>query len=348
MSRKRLKARDKIALKMSRDGAVEKNLASGEDIRISKRSADFDLREQSADGESFSQFGKSHEPDHKSKRRQSRPAPAENSAAGARAEPQTVHEKDGAPNQPDITAVSRTTDADELHAAWQSESARTSYGGSFEAGGHLTGSGERKQQLPEEQYQSITADKRLGGVGEQPDAVPDSALKHEKPDSPLKSEPLSGLRFTHEDTTTPSRTSKKKNNSQAYQQRDTAAPSAKSRDSPPEPTQIKESEPLIPAPDGTNPMDNQFAAVEPLPQSSFNTLPHTRFHTEPHSGLNFEEHGQSAPAFVNPEQIKPTFNKQEQPVTETSPEHYSGDALSAETGETELRQHHSGIKSLFS
>ena len=58
MSRKKMRARDKIHVKMSRDGMVEKNLTSGEDSRISKRTVDFDLRGEHSDNEPFSQFDK--------------------------------------------------------------------------------------------------------------------------------------------------------------------------------------------------------------------------------------------------------------------------------------------------
>ncbi|GHV14906.1 peptidase M24 [Clostridia bacterium] len=44
MSRRKLKARDKITRKMTKNGAVERNAATGKDTRISKREADFDLR----------------------------------------------------------------------------------------------------------------------------------------------------------------------------------------------------------------------------------------------------------------------------------------------------------------
>ena len=58
MSRKRIKTRDKIVLKNSRDGAIERNLTRGEDTRISKRTVDFDLRGD-AERDSFSRSEKS-------------------------------------------------------------------------------------------------------------------------------------------------------------------------------------------------------------------------------------------------------------------------------------------------
>jgi len=46
MSRKTLKARGRITQKMSRAGAVQRNERTGEDIRISNREADFDIRSE--------------------------------------------------------------------------------------------------------------------------------------------------------------------------------------------------------------------------------------------------------------------------------------------------------------
>jgi hypothetical protein len=45
MSRRKLKARDKVMQKMSRDGLVERNAVTGEDTRISKREKVIDLLE---------------------------------------------------------------------------------------------------------------------------------------------------------------------------------------------------------------------------------------------------------------------------------------------------------------
>jgi hypothetical protein len=45
MSRKqKLKARDKITRKMTKDGLIERNAATGEDVRVSKRETDADLK----------------------------------------------------------------------------------------------------------------------------------------------------------------------------------------------------------------------------------------------------------------------------------------------------------------
>ena len=58
MSRGGYKARDKVALKNTRDGLVERNAATGEDIRVSKREADIDLNAEKAGRQTFSQSGK--------------------------------------------------------------------------------------------------------------------------------------------------------------------------------------------------------------------------------------------------------------------------------------------------
>jgi hypothetical protein len=53
MSRKKYKKRDKITQKMSRDGLVQRNEATGEDIRISKRDTDYDFRGDIQNAEAF-------------------------------------------------------------------------------------------------------------------------------------------------------------------------------------------------------------------------------------------------------------------------------------------------------
>jgi hypothetical protein len=53
--RQKLKARGKVTQKLTRDGLIERNAATGEDVRISKRLADFDLRGKTP-GETLSQF----------------------------------------------------------------------------------------------------------------------------------------------------------------------------------------------------------------------------------------------------------------------------------------------------
>ena len=57
MSRQKFKARDRITQKMTRDGLVERNESTGEDNRISKRDADFDLRGIKPEHDTYSQVG---------------------------------------------------------------------------------------------------------------------------------------------------------------------------------------------------------------------------------------------------------------------------------------------------
>ena len=54
MSRKKLTARDKLSRKNTRNGVVERNETIGEDIRVSKREADFDIREKTPEKETLS------------------------------------------------------------------------------------------------------------------------------------------------------------------------------------------------------------------------------------------------------------------------------------------------------
>jgi hypothetical protein len=42
--KQKLKARDKVTHKMSRDGLIKRNAATGEDARVSKREIELDLR----------------------------------------------------------------------------------------------------------------------------------------------------------------------------------------------------------------------------------------------------------------------------------------------------------------
>ena len=45
----KLSAKDKVLTKMTKDGLVEQNITAGEQKRVSKRSASFNLRDQSPD-----------------------------------------------------------------------------------------------------------------------------------------------------------------------------------------------------------------------------------------------------------------------------------------------------------
>ena len=51
MSRRRLKARDRITQKITKDGLVERNETTGANINISKREAEFYLRNGSSEGD---------------------------------------------------------------------------------------------------------------------------------------------------------------------------------------------------------------------------------------------------------------------------------------------------------
>jgi hypothetical protein len=58
MSRRhKLKTRDKVTQKMSRDGLVESNMTTGEDARVSQREAEIDLRGKTPERETYSQSG---------------------------------------------------------------------------------------------------------------------------------------------------------------------------------------------------------------------------------------------------------------------------------------------------
>jgi hypothetical protein len=64
------KARDKTTQKMTKDGLVERNAATGEDISLSKRQADVDLRAAKPGNRGFSQAGKDISPKATPKRKQ--------------------------------------------------------------------------------------------------------------------------------------------------------------------------------------------------------------------------------------------------------------------------------------
>ena len=56
--RKKVKARGKIAIKNTRDGVVERNQTTGEEIRLSKRDTEFNLRYEKVKNDTFSELGK--------------------------------------------------------------------------------------------------------------------------------------------------------------------------------------------------------------------------------------------------------------------------------------------------
>lgn len=55
--RKKLKARDHVTLKSTRDGLMEHNATTGEDVRVGKKDADFELGSKKTDQETYSQIG---------------------------------------------------------------------------------------------------------------------------------------------------------------------------------------------------------------------------------------------------------------------------------------------------
>ncbi|MDR0915657.1 MAG: hypothetical protein LBN02_00470 [Oscillospiraceae bacterium] len=57
MSREKLRAREKVASKMTRDGLVERNAVTGEDIRVSRRETELDLRGNLSERGTLSQVG---------------------------------------------------------------------------------------------------------------------------------------------------------------------------------------------------------------------------------------------------------------------------------------------------
>ena len=101
MSRDKYKARGKVTLKNSRDGLVEHNAATGEDTRISKREAEFDLRGETPGGEHLSKFGKTPASDTQRKqaprRGQTRSGPETQSSDTRRAESPTPQRYDETP-----------------------------------------------------------------------------------------------------------------------------------------------------------------------------------------------------------------------------------------------------------
>ena len=102
MSRDKLSARDKKVQKMSRDGLVERNVTSGDEKRVSMRGAEFLLRDNPLDDQSFSQLGTSSDPTMRKKRiqrRYHRPVLSQDDAgpqiSPARGMPQKPHTQTG-------------------------------------------------------------------------------------------------------------------------------------------------------------------------------------------------------------------------------------------------------------
>jgi murein DD-endopeptidase MepM/ murein hydrolase activator NlpD len=218
-----MKARDKVTLKNSRDGATERTLTSGEDERISKRTVDYDLR-GNAERDSFSPVGKSQ--NSKRKHKQRRPQTAENGAA-AKAEPQTASETGGAPKPAEMTAVTPIRAMDAGREAVHDDIPRPAADHSV-AKTILT-SGKTKPPKQSRQRYAPVED----NAPNTPEPAPQSALKqeqsalqHDEAETPLKSEPSSGLQFTREEK--PPKLSRKQKKRQQRQNRRNAPP----RDAP--------------------------------------------------------------------------------------------------------------------
>jgi hypothetical protein len=192
-----MKARDKVTLKNSRDGAIERNLTSGEDVRVSKRTVDYDLR-GGTERDSFSRHGKSGKANRKHNRR--RPHTAENGAAAAKAEPQLAHETSDAQKLPETAAVTPIRTIDAGREAVHDDIARPAADHSVAK--TVLAHGKSKPPKQSRQRYAPVED----NTSDTPEPAPQSALKqeqsalrHDKADSPLKAEPSSGLRFSRDD-----------------------------------------------------------------------------------------------------------------------------------------------------
>jgi murein DD-endopeptidase MepM/ murein hydrolase activator NlpD len=212
MSRKRAKSRDKITVKMSRDGAVERNLTSGEDTRISKRSADYDLRGEQYERAGFSQVGKNDKAKRKHHRRVNNHNPAGNSAA-ANTESQTADLGSDAPQQSENAADPQIIADDERRDAHRES--HTQSGGVAKqtaTGGKSKPPPKQPQQYADFSEQSqpsppMMAQPQKSRVDISADPAPrsalrqeESALKHDNPESPLKTEESSELKFTRDES----------------------------------------------------------------------------------------------------------------------------------------------------
>ena len=223
------KARDKITLKMSKDGASERNLTSGEDTRVSKRSADFDLRGDSAEYEPFSQMGKSSKSKRKHRQHGNRPVPAEQGAAAS--EPQIANENSDEPKQPENVAISQITAADERQETRQDDYAHPNDSGGNSVVQQIV-TGGKPPPKRSKKYADFTPPSDPAPI------MPQSALKHEPGEPPLKTEQSSELQFTREEKQPKlSRKQKKRQqrqNNQNAPQKDALAPIADNADNLPE------------------------------------------------------------------------------------------------------------------
>ncbi|GHV14327.1 peptidase M24 [Clostridia bacterium] len=101
MSRKqKLKARDKVTRKMSRDGLIERNAATGEDIRVSKREADADLKTGKQPGDTYLQLDKRPSDNASKKKKQKQRRIAEQSAKRESAAADTAEHGEMSQKQP--------------------------------------------------------------------------------------------------------------------------------------------------------------------------------------------------------------------------------------------------------
>jgi murein DD-endopeptidase MepM/ murein hydrolase activator NlpD len=117
--RKPLKGRDKLALKNTRDGVIERNAATGDETKVGKREAELDLRGvKQSDKTDFSQVGKS-STQGKNRKQVYRHNKADNGAAEATAKPQIATGTGDAPQQPEL-AVADDVRTDELQKSPQS------------------------------------------------------------------------------------------------------------------------------------------------------------------------------------------------------------------------------------
>jgi murein DD-endopeptidase MepM/ murein hydrolase activator NlpD len=212
MSRKRAKSRDKITVKMSRDGAVERNLTSGEDTRISKRSADFDLLGEQSERVGFSQVGKSSKSKRKHHRCGNRPTPTDSGAA-ANTEPQITDDvKSDAPQQsenaadPQIIAADERRDANrEYHTQSAGIAKQTATGGkSKPPPKQLRRYSDFSEQSQPAQPTTARPPKSRADIsaGPAPRSAlrqEESALKHDRSDSPPETEESSELKFTRDE-----------------------------------------------------------------------------------------------------------------------------------------------------
>ncbi|GHU87190.1 peptidase M24 [Clostridia bacterium] len=220
-----VKTRDKVALKMSKDGAIEQNLTSGEDVRVSKRTVDYDLRGGNAERDSFSQTGKSGKANRKHKQR--RPHTTENGAA-AKAEPQIVSETSDALKSSEAAVLSPIRTADEQSEIIQDDI--TNPAADHSVARTILTSGKSKPPKQTRQFAPLAEQGDTASISEPaPQSAlkqEESALQHDKMESSQKSEPSSELQFSREEK--PPKLSRKQKKRQQRQNKNNAAP----RDAP--------------------------------------------------------------------------------------------------------------------